>query len=391
MLKKKKLKIAILTEGGSNPTGTFYGALSLAEGLQKLGCEVYLITTTKMPNINVKQLVMKWPIINMPLVGRISWFFSLYFRLKRHNFDVIHSYGYGMINLLPFDRYKDTLKVTTIGDLMCDNKELTKGEFSMVILAKVLQPPHLRFNDIIITYTEETKPKISRMKKVALNKISVVPLAIAKDFHKISDKKILVDVRKKYDLPKEFILNTGNLKANKNIVNIIKAFKIVSKKLPKLHLVFSGRLNPENKSYYNKKIIAELDALDKNTRDKIVFLNYVSYEDLKSIYTLSKGLVMPSLEEGFGVPLLEAMNCEIPIVTSNISCMPEIVEDAAIVCNPYSHKEIASSIEKIVVDEKLRKMLIVKGIQRAKYFKQEKTASLTYNAYVKNLENKKSK
>jgi glycosyltransferase involved in cell wall biosynthesis len=385
MVLKKKIKVAIMTEGGSNPTGTFYGANSLAEGLQKLGCDVYLVTSEKIPNLKVKQLVMKWPFINIPWVGRISWFFSVYLRLPKYKFDVVHSYGYGMINLLPIDRYKKTLKITTIADVMGDNKNFTKGNISMAILAKVLQPPHIRFNDLIITCAEDTKPKIAKLKKVELKRIKVIPQILSKDFIKITDKKILSKIRQKYKLPKEYLFHTGNLKPNKNIVTIIKSFKILSKKFPSLYLIFSGKLDSKNRSWYQNEVYKELTSADKNTRERIRFLNYVPYTDLKAIYTLSTVFVMPSLEEGFGVPLLEAMSCEVPIVTSNISCMPEVVDDAALLANPYNPNELAKNIEKIITNKKIRTELITRGKKRFKFFNQEKIARLTYKYYSEYL------
>jgi glycosyltransferase involved in cell wall biosynthesis len=153
-------------------------------------------------------------------------------------------------------------------------------------------------------------------------------------------------------------------------------------------MVFSGRLDSEKKSLYQKDIIKELENTDKKVRDRIIFLNYVPYNDLKSIYTMSKMLLIPSLEEGFGVPLLEAMNCEIPIITSNISCMPEIVGNAALLCNPYNPKDMAEDIEKVITDSKLRKKLISLGNKRAKFFTQEKTAMLTYKYYSEYLDKK---
>jgi len=385
---KKRFKVAIICDAGFL-TGTYYYAVNIAEELSKLGCHVSLVTPVLLPDVKAKQLVLKWPLFNIPLIGRPSWLLALYFRLRKYHFDIIHSFGYGIINLLPFDIYKNTLKVTSISDVMCDNKKFRGNSLSMFVIAKILQPPHLRFNDFVIMSTAYSKQQIMIVKKVKENKLVVSHLGVSDSFKRVKDEKLLEAVKNKFKLPDKFILNVGGLKANKNIINIIKAFEIIVKSNPDVHLVFSAKLDTSLKApFYHKEIRNEMMCLGKATQEKIHFLGYVGDQEINALYTLATVFLMPSLEEGFGLPILEAMRSGLPVVTSNVSCMPEVAGDAALLCNPYNPRDIARKVNRALTDKKLAKFLVQQGLARAKEFTWQNSAKRIHAFYEREWEKK---
>lgn len=329
-----------------------------------------------------KQKIYNSALFKIPFVGRALWLISLYFVLWKSDFDVIESSWYGMMNLLPFDLYKNKLKVTTLFDAMADDKRFWKSHPDFFVVAKILQPPHLKFNDLIITSSNYSKNQIMKIKGISEDKIKVVYYGVSDDFRRINDKKTLAKIKKKLDLPDEFILNVGCVKNTKNIIGILRAFNIVAKKHPNIHLVFSGKLETGSKaSDYHKKVGNELMKLSDDVRKRIKFLNYIPDEELRSVYSMARIFFMPSLEEGFGLPVIEAMKAGVPVITSNVSCMPEVAGGAALLCNPYNPHDMASKLELLLKDKDLYKNLISKGIKRASFFTWRKTAQESARIY----------
>jgi len=119
-----------------------------------------------------------------------------------------------------------------------------------------------------------------------------------------------------------------------------------------------------------------------NIDESVKFIGYIPYEDLPLLYNGSECFVFPSLYEGFGIPLLEAMSCGRPVITSNVSSLPEIGKDAVLYVDPYNENDIASKMEKLVEDRELRGALIKKGISRAQEFSWMKMAQETLKIYM---------
>ncbi|OGZ32152.1 MAG: hypothetical protein A2V69_00045 [Candidatus Portnoybacteria bacterium RBG_13_40_8] len=378
---KRRFKIGIICEAGFF-TGTHYYIINTAEQLAKLGHDVTLITPLHIPGLKVKQKVLNKFIFKIPLIGRALWLITLYFRLWKCDFDVIESSWYGMMNLLPFDLYKDKLKATTLFDVVGENKQLWKREPYFFIVCKILQPPHLKFNDVIITCSHYSKEQIIKFKGVAGEKIEVAYYGVSDDFKRVRDKKTLEQTRKRLKLPRRFILNVGGIKTTKNITGILKAFNIIAKRHPDIHLVFTGKLDSTLKtSQYHKLVYQELRKMDADARKRVLFLNYVPDNELRPLYSLADVFLMSSLAEGFGLPAIEAMRAGLPVVTSNISCMPEVAGGAALLCNPYDSKDIASKVDRLLKDKALAKEMVSKGEARAKYFTWEKTAKESVRIY----------
>ena len=166
------------------------------------------------------------------------------------------------------------------------------------------------------------------------------------------------------ELGSPYFLCVSNRKLHKNEPALLLAFSRA-----KIHsdvkLVFTGMATPELDS-----LISELDI-----SDRVVFLGCVAESQLPSVYKGSLGLLFPSLYEGFGLPVVEAMACGVPVLTSNTTSLPEVAGDAALLVNPESVDEIRVGIERLVHDEALRTELIAKGLERAKLFSWDAVAA----------------
>lgn len=178
---------------------------------------------------------------------------------------------------------------------------------------------------------------------------------------------------------KPFIFHTGSPFPHKNIDRLVQAFAIAKKDIPDLQLVLSGR-----KEYYFEQLQAWAKS-NSPVYDSIVFPGFVSDEELRWLYENTEAYALPSLSEGFGIPGLEAMNQDCPLISSNATCLPEVYGDAAEYFNPEDIDGMAAKIVKVVSDKKLQKSLIDKGHKQVKKYSWSKMAKETLAVYSKAL------
>lgn len=185
------------------------------------------------------------------------------------------------------------------------------------------------------------------------------------------------ELLKKYDISSNYVLFVGTLQPRKNIARLIEAMSIVLKtsKEKELQLVVVGK-----KGWLYEEILAAPEKF--GIKDSVNFLDFVPTEDLPSLYEHALCYVLPSLYEGFGLPVLEAMKYGCPVITSNVSSLPEAGGDAAEYINPENVQDIAEKIEKVVDSEKLRKEMREKGYKHIKRFSWEKAAKETLDVLV---------
>lgn len=183
-------------------------------------------------------------------------------------------------------------------------------------------------------------------------------------YKKIPNPKNILNIDSKY------ILYLGRLEKRKNIINLILAYDIFCKKFGyDYKLVLAGK-----EGYGFKEIKLVIDALDQKARSNVIIPGYINENDLPHLYTKAELFVFPSLYEGFGIPLLEAMACGTPIICSQTSSLPEAGSDAVEYFNPLEPKEISSAIEKVLFDKKLQNQLVGKGFIQVKKFSYQKMA-----------------
>lgn len=170
---------------------------------------------------------------------------------------------------------------------------------------------------------------------------------------------------------KDFILYVGRPAANKNLNRLVDAFRQLKPAYPDLQLVFAGKLNAE----YEK-----LRAFAGNTPD-VIFTDFVSEAELRWLYEHARTYVFPSLSEGFGLPGLEAMQYNLPVVSSNATCLPEVYKDAALYFEPLDSNDMASKIEQILDDKQLAEKLAEKGAALVKTYSWKRMARQTLDVF----------
>lgn len=168
-----------------------------------------------------------------------------------------------------------------------------------------------------------------------------------------------------------YFLYIGRQNAHKNLSRLISAFEQVHRQQPELELWLVG---PTDKRY-TPTLMAQCQSL--GLTDQVHFLDYVTYDQLPELLGGAIALTFPSLWEGFGLPVLEAMACGTPVITSNLSSLPEVTGDAAILIDPYSIDELADAMEQVARNSLLRQQLSIAGLARAKGFRWEKTGQQT--------------
>ncbi|EFA70532.1 glycosyltransferase family 4 protein [Cylindrospermopsis raciborskii] len=215
----------------------------------------------------------------------------------------------------------------------------------------------------IICNSQATADDIIKFYQVPSSKITPIPLACDSSHFKF------------LDLPtRNYFLYIGRQDLYKNIQGLITAFSI----LPHRNDYELWLVGPTDKRY-TPLLQTQIQTLGIDHLVK--FLNYVPYKELPIIINQALALVFPSLWEGFGLPVLEAMACGTPVITSNISSLPEVTGDAAILINPYDPQEIATAMTTIIYDSDCRKQLSKLGIKRASQFSWQKTGMATVEVF----------
>ncbi len=239
----------------------------------------------------------------------------------------------------------------------------------------------LKSASAIITDSKSSKQDIEKYLSFPESKIFVTNLAASEDFKKINDQKILKKIKSKYNLPDQFVLYIGNVNWNKNLLNLAEGTIKSGYDLVLVGKSFENRNNlnhPELKSFAG--------FLDKYTDNpKIHILGFIEQDDLVPLMNLAKIFLFPSYYEGFGLPILEAQACEVPVITSNISSMSEVGGESVYYVDPNNVNEISDGIKKIMSDAKLYKSLVNKGLENIKKFNWKKTAHETVEIYEKIL------
>jgi glycosyltransferase involved in cell wall biosynthesis len=230
--------------------------------------------------------------------------------------------------------------------------------------------------DRILTVSEASKRDILRFFDVAPDKVEVIYNAIDERFLSPANTERMDLVRQRYQLDHPFVLYVGNIKPHKNIERLIDAFgRARSQCGGDLKLVIIG---DEISKYPALRQSVHKHKLDKHVR----FLGFQPMETLAAVYRLARAFVFPSLYEGFGLPPLEAMACGTPVVTSNVSSLPEIAGGAALLVDPYDANAIAGGIVQAVTDDALRADLIASGLDRARSFSWTQSVRKIHEIYM---------
>lgn len=232
----------------------------------------------------------------------------------------------------------------------------------------------LKEAEIVIAVSKSTKEDLKKIYSIPEDKIIVIYEGVNHKKFKLGEKSL--EIYKKFHLSHsyKYLLHISSETPNKNVEGLIKAFYKVKEKykISNLKLLKAGV--PQYRRD-RKKILKLVRKL--GLEEDIIFLGYISSEDLAKLYRMATLFAFPSYYEGFGLPVLEAMACGTPVITSNTSSLPEVVGDAGIMVNPRDIDGLTEAIYQVLINEKTRKEMIKKGLDRAKVFSWEKTAQET--------------
>ena len=272
--------------------------------------------------------------------------------------DVFHSSNWA----IPPTRAK---LVTTVHDLTFLKYRSSHTSYSIAAHSRQLRRAK-KYASLIIANSLATKNDLVE-EGISPEKIRVTYLAPAKVFKPITNLEKLAKMRNKYGLKKPYLLSVGTQEPRKNLKRLIQSFSQLSSVYPKLNLVIVGKFG------WGERITPVKG---------VKLLGFIPDEDLSCLYSDAKMFIYPSLYEGFGLPILEAMACGCPVITSNVSSMPELGGDAAIYVNPRSITEITKAIKQLIkADFSKHKTLMDLGINQAKNFSWDKTARQTLAVY----------
>ena len=283
--------------------------------------------------------------------------------------DIIHSTAYMIPELF------NARLVVTIHDLsfLIFPEYHTKENYELVLsnLIYLNSRP-----DMVICDSLQTKKDIIKYFHVPEEKLRVVYLGVSDIFREEIDSDFRKKILEKYGLTGKYLLCVASIEPRKNFLRIINAFSEFIKKeeYKEYSLVCVGGRGWKNIEIYSL-------VKQKNLEGKIKFLGFIEESELAPIYNQAGIFLYPSLYEGFGLPVLEAMACQTSVITSNVSSLPEVAGNAAIMVNPYSEKQIYEAIIHLVEDENKREQLIDMGLKNIKKFSWENTAKQALNIY----------
>jgi len=244
------------------------------------------------------------------------------------------------------------------------------------VYRKLIVPRIVKNSQKIITVSNFEKNRIAEFFGMkGDDRLTAVYNGVSAHFKPISDRTELKRVKEKYHLPDQFFFFLGNTDPKKNTKGTLKAFSDFLKQTKsayKLVMLDYDRGELE-------KLLDEIG--DKQLIDKIVLTGYVTNTDLPAIYSQSAIFLYPSLRESFGIPMLEAMACGVPVITSNTSSMPEVSGDAAHIVNPYHPEEITEGMIKVLSDKEYSENLCKKGLERSKLFSWKNMAEQVLELY----------
>ena len=265
-------------------------------------------------------------------------------------------------------------KIVTIHDLIPYVMPETVGKGYVLKFLKEV-PNIVEFSDAILTVSEWSKKDILRFFPIDENKIFVTPLA-ADQKYKPLDKAVCKNfLNDNYHIDAPFVLYLGGFSSRKNVRSLIIAFSKVYKNLDeKYKLVIIGANKDDSGKLY------EL-CTSLNLNSSVIFTGFVPEEHLPAFYNGCDVFAYPSFYEGFGLPPLEAMSCGAPVITSNITSIPEVVGNAGVLIDPYDTNRLVDELGKLLCNEGLRQELSLKGLDRAKDFNWINTAKKTLDAY----------
>ncbi len=239
--------------------------------------------------------------------------------------------------------------------------------FRRLVINRPLLAVAARSASAIVTVSHSARRDLLRLHGIPPERVSVVHEAAGPGFQPIGDRERLEQVRRRYMLPPRFVLYVGTIEPRKNLPRLMEAFAAARAQGMTHELVCAGPYG-----WASRDLASVIDRL--GIRPVVNFIGYVPVDDLPVVYNLAEFFIFPSLYEGFGLPVVEAMACGTAVITSNTSSLGEIADGAAETIDPYSTEAMAGALLRLARDEEWRRHLAVQGLGRARTFSWSRTA-----------------
>ncbi|MBI2448227.1 glycosyltransferase family 4 protein [Candidatus Microgenomates bacterium] len=261
--------------------------------------------------------------------------------------------------------FKKTRLIITVFDLIHFFYPGMQKSFTRKMYHYIRLAPKMVFAKAtkIVTISMNTSRDLVRQFKVPTKKIKLIPMGVSDNFRVLDKKKTKDFIKEKFNVTKSYILYVGRNEPHKNIKALVLAYYYLPDDLKdRYQLIIAGKEDIR----YGEPI---RDTIKRYGLEKLVtFTGYVDESDLPFIYNGASVFVFPSFYEGFGLPILEAMACGVPVVASNYSSLPEVGGEAALYADPYDVKKISKNIESILSSQILKEEMIKKGFEQVKNF-----------------------
>jgi len=317
------------------------------------------------PNFQVRQTLPHTPLVRIPL--------TLSSELRRHPVDVLHV----QYTAPPF---APCPVVATIHDLAFEHLPETFNRRSWMQLRLTVRRTARRAAQII-TVSEFSRQDIIASYGIPAEKVTVTPEAASENFQHVNDGHRLQTIRERYGIERDYILSLCSIQPRKNLVRMIEAYSYLHQLRPTVklpQLVLAGKRGWLDDETFRA-------AAKSAARRDIKFTGYIKDQDLPALYSGALCFIYPSYFEGFGLPVLEAMQCGVPVLAANRTSLPEVVGDAGLLFDPFNAKAIAEALARVIEDSNYRAELGHRGIERARAFKWTTSARLTLEIYYRAL------
>src|SRR2546428_9696279 len=313
------------------------------------------------PNFKVKRTLPHTPLVRIPL--------TLSKELRRHPVDVLHV----QYTAPPF---APCPVVVTIHDLSFEHLPETFNRRSVAQLRFTVRRTVSKASRIL-TSSELSRRDIVETYAINPDRIAVTALAAPTYFAPVENETELKEIRESYGIERDYILSLGSIQPRKNLVRLIEAYFCLRRirrdsKLPQL--VLAGKRGwLDNETFH----AADREGCGRD----ILFTGYVPERDLPALYSGAISFVYPSYFEGFGLPVVEAMQCGVPVIAGNQTSLPEVVGEAGLLFDPFDTQALVKALTQVIDDAEYRAVLRSKGLERAKNFNWKTTAQRTLRVY----------
>jgi glycosyltransferase involved in cell wall biosynthesis len=320
-------------------------------------------------NVSVRRTMPHTPLVRIPL--------TLSAELRRRPVDLLHV-QYTAPPLAPCP------VVATIHDLSFEHipetfKLRSRVQLRLTVRATARRAAH------VVAPSEYTRRDLVETYGLDPGRVSAIPLAVAPHFRPVGDAGELARVRKRYGIAGEYVLAVGSIQPRKNLARLLRAYSALRRG--------RGRSNLPQLVLVGKQAWLYGDTLraieEEGLGESVLLTGYVSEGDLPALYTGALLFAYPSFYEGFGLPPLEAMSCGAPVLTGNLTSLPEVVGDAGLTVNPFDTGALAEALARLIDDDALRADLRERGLTRARRFDWRETARMTLQVYRRVMSDKK--